>query len=571
MIRLAPIFLLLLIASPASAGPRDELLRVAPPDAALVVVVQNARGHVRSLIESPFAEWFPTTTAGKKLLVSIDLKQLRDVGTTILPALGTTPQALLDDVLGDAVAFAYTPAPEGKPGDERAVILIRPGKPESLVKIIDKLNDLQRQGGELKAIVRREHAGAEYFERQKPEGGGEFYCFRNGVFAFSGTEADIKAVLDRDKTEAKDKPPVLVGRMQKLGVADAAVVVLVNPRPLDAEVKAKITAAKPDERRLFLRFEEIWTSLEYAAISVSLGKDLELGLSLRFNPEKVPADVKKWLIGPHDSSTAENLIPEKALLGIAGHARASEILDLVASLAPMAPDKPGVKEWIGKTLGSVVGQDKLPLVLESLGPNWAMWVEQPVKDGFLPTVVAAVEVSGEGEARTTAEKTLLQAVEFGFQTARVAYNVKHTDQIELKETKDATTGVVIKSLVNDKGFPPGFRPSFALTQGYLVLATSPEAITQFKLPAADATPAKGYTTLARISGTHSRAYLQTHGGKLAKFLSQIGIGEEKNLHGHIESVAAVLELVDSVDLIRRDIENGLKLELRLKPTKPLKK
>jgi len=33
----------------------------------------------------------------------------------------------------------------------------------------------------------------------------------------------------------------------------------------------------------------------------------------------------------------------------------------------------------------------------------------------------------------------------------------------------------------------------------------------------------------------------------------------------------VLELVDSVDLVRRDIENGLKLELRVKPSKPLKK
>lgn len=569
MTRFAPIIVLLLVAMPASAGPRDELLRVAPPDAALVVVVQNARGHVRAVMDSPFVEWFPSTTAGKKLLISIDLKQIRDVASTILPALGTTPQTLLDDVFGDAVAFAYSPAREGKGGDERAVILIRPGKPESLAKIIEKLNEIQRQGGELKAIVRREHADAEYFERQKPEGSGEFYCFRNGVFAFSTSEADIKTVLDRDKSEAKDKVPVLVSRMQKLGVADAAVVLLVNPRVLDAEVKAKIAGAKPDERRLFLRFEEIWNSLEFAAVSGSLDKDVELALSLRFHPEKVPADVKKWLIGPHESSTAEHLIPEKALVGFAGHARASELLDLVASLAPMAPDKPGVKEWVGKTLGAVVGQDKLPLVLESLGPNWAIWAEQPLNGGFLPTVVAAIEVSGEGETRVSAEKTLLQAVEFGFQSVRVAYNTKHKDQIELKETKDAATGVVVKSLVNDKGFPPGFRPSFAIVRGHLLLATSPEAIKKFTVPTRDAT--KDYATLARISGTETRAYLQTHGEKLAKFLAEIGMGDEKSITGQIEGVAAVLELVDSVELTRRDIENGLKLSVRVKPAKPLKK
>ncbi|MBA4187240.1 MAG: hypothetical protein C0467_04395 [Planctomycetaceae bacterium] len=570
MNRLAPIFVLLLAAPPVLAGPRDELLRVAPPDAALVVVVQNARGHVRSLIESPFAEWLPSTAIGKKLLSSVDLKQVRDVASNVLPALGTTPQSLLDDVVGDAVAFAYSPAPDGKPAEERAVILIRPGKPEALAKIVEKLNDIQKQSGELKAIVRREHEGAEYFERQKPEGGGEFYCFRNGVFAFSGFEADIKAVIDRDKSAPKDKPPVLVVRMQRLGVADAAVVVLVNPRPLDGEVKAKVAAARPAERRLFLRFEEIWTSVEFAAVSVSLDKNLELGLSLRFHPEKVPADVKKWLIGPRESRIAEALIPTNALLGVAGHARATELLELAISLAPMPEGQPGVKEWVGKTLGAVVGQDKLPQLLESLGPNWAMWAEPPVKDGFLPTVVAAVEVSGEGDRRTNAEKTLLQAVEFGFQTVRVAYNTKHADQIELQETKDATTGVVIKSLVNVKGFPPGFRPSFAMRNGYLVLATSPEAIKVFRVPT-DSQPVRDYVTLARISGTQTRAYLLAHGEKLAQFLSTIGMGDEKSLHHHLEGAAMVLELVDSVDLVRHDIENGLKLTVRVKTTKPLKK
>jgi len=570
MIRSLAIFVLFIVATPTfAASPRDELLRVAPPDAALLVVVQNAKGHVRSLIESPFVEWFPSTPIGKKLLAAVDLKQFRDVATNVLPALGTTPQAVLDDVLGDAVAFAYSPAPEGKPGDERSVILIRPAKPESLAKIFDKLNEIQKNNGEIKAIVRREHAGAEYFERQKPDGAGEFYCFRNGVFAFSSSDADIKAVIDRDKAEPKDKPPVLVARMQKLGVADAAVVVLVNPRPLDAEVKAKIASAKPDEQRLFKRFEQLWAGLEFAAVSVTLDKELELSLSLRFHPEKLPSDLKSWLIGPHEYSTAEYLIPEKALLGFAGHAKASELLDLLASLAPVPDGKPGVKEWVGKTFGSVVGQDKLPLVLESLGPNWAAWAESPMKEGFLPTIVAAVEVSGDGEKRASAEKTLLQAVEFGFQTARVAYNTKHADQIELMETKDA--GVVIKSLVNEKAFPPGFRPSFSLTRGYLVLATSPEAIKQFKPPAQGDPLLKGYTTLAKFSGTATRSYLQTHGDKLAKFLAEIGAGDEKSLRGHVEGVVAALELVDAVDLIHRDIENGMKLSVRVKTTRPLKK
>ncbi|WP_439627136.1 hypothetical protein [Gemmata sp.] len=571
--RLAPIAVLLLAAPPLLAGPRDQLLRVAPADAALVVVVQNARDHARTLAGSPFAEALPRTAVGKKLLQVIDLQQVRDAGATILPALGTTPQALLDDVIGDAVAFAYSPAPDGKPKDERAVILIRPGKPEALAKIVEKINELQKQSGELKAVTRREHAGAEYFERQKPDGGEpEFYCFLNGVFAFSSNEAEVTGVLDRDRTAPKDVPPPLVVRMQKLGVADALAVVLVNPRPLDAEVKAKIAAAKPEERRLFARFGELWEALEFAAVSVAVGTDAELSLSLRFHPGKVPGDVKTWLVGPREPVAAAQLIPENAMFGFAGHARASELLDLAASLAPEPAGKPGVKEWVAKTLGVVVVPQKLSLVLESLGPNWAAWAVPPVKDGFLPTVVAAVEVSGGGEKRATAEKTLLQTVEFGFQMARVAYNTRHADQIDLEETRDAATGLVIKSLVNEKGFPAGFRPSFALVKGYLVVATSPDAIKAFTGPPSPADSAKdGAALLARFSGTHTRAYLVAHGDRLAKFLADLGAGDETALRAYAAGAAEVLELIDTIDLTRRDLENGLKLTVRVKPTKPLKK
>ncbi len=562
-------------AAPAVAGPRDELLRVAPPDSALVILIQNARDHARNVSESPFAEWLPTTTVGKKILAAAELKQVREAVGNIATQLGTTPQAVLDDIFGDAVAFAFSPAPPGRPNEERAVILIRPRKPESLAKILETVNTLQTKGGELKGVVRREHAGAEYFERQKTAGGPEFYCFRGDVFAFSSSEADVKAVIDRDKSAPPlaEKVPELVARMQKLGVADAAAVILVNPRPLDAEVKAKIAAAPPEMKRFLEKFAEVWAGLDSAAVYVTLDKHLEIGLSLRFQQEKLPADVKKFLAAIREPSTAEYMIPKDALFGIAGHVRAAELIDLVAALAPIEPGKPGVKEWISKALGPVVGRNNLPLVLDSLGPNWAVWAEPPAKDAqdtFLPTLVAAIEINGDGESRLKAEKSLVMALEFGFLTARVAYNATHADQIELKEEKDPKTGAAIRTLVNEKGFPPGLRPSFAIKSGYLVLSTSPDAIKQFAPPAANSVP-KGHTTLAKFNGTETRAYLQTHGAKLAKFLSDLGVGDEKTFRGHIESIAAVLELVDSVDIITRPDENGLQIAVRINTAKPLKK
>ncbi len=572
MTRRLAIAALVLLPPPLLAGPRDELLRVAPPDAALVLVVQNARDHAKAVAASPFGQWFPTTRLGKKVLGSAEWKQAAEV-TGVLAALGTTPQAVLDDLLGDAVAFAYSPAPPGgRPADERAVILVRPRRPDALVKVVDKLNEVQTASGEVKAVVRREHAGAEFFERQAGgDGDGpEFYCFRGGVFAFSSSLADITAVIDRDKAAPADREPELVARMRKLGVAGAAAAVLVNPRPLDAEVKAKVAAAKPSERRFLARFAEVWAALDAAAVALDLGADLDVSLALRFRPDKVPADLKKWLVEPRVTNPAVRLIPDDALFGLAGHVTAADLIDLVTSLAPTPPGKPGLKEWVTGVVGPIVGRDRLPLVLGSLGPNWAAWAEPPGPGGLLPTPVLAVEVGGAGADQQKAEKALVQAVGFGFQTARVAYNATHPDQIELREEKDPATGLVVTSLVNEKGFPPGFRPSFALTHGHLVLAGSPDAVRRFKPPAAGPAPEKGKVTLGRLSGARTREYLDAHGPALAKFLSGLGAGDEKEIREGLADAAAVLELVESAELTAADLENGVRLGLRVKPAKPLK-
>ena len=557
----------------SAATPRDELLRVAPADTAIVVLVQNARTHYQHVSESPFLEWLPTTAIGKQLLGSSDLKQLHQSVGVIVNTLGLSPRELLDDVLGEAVLFAFSPAPPDRPTDDRAIILIRPRKPDVLLKLIGKVNEQQSLSGELKGIIRKKYEGVEYQERQKLGGGSEFYCFKGSVFAFSGIESEIKAFIDRDQRAAAEKeiPSELLGRLKKLGIADAAAVVLINPRALDQEVNAKLAGAKPEQKRFHARFAEVWTALDSAAIYLSLDKNIEFGASVRFLPGKLPADAKKWLTGPRNVTTAECLIPDRAMFGIAGQFRAIQLIDLIASLAPIEKDKPGVKEWIEGSLGPILGKDKLPLVMESLGPNWALWAEPPVEKGILPVVVAAVEITGDGEALAKSEKALSQAIEFGFQTARIAYNAKHVDQIEVKEEKNPRTGSVITTLINDKGFPPGFNPSFAIVDRYLVIASSPSAIRTFEKPALKDYPNPGYSTVAKFSGQHSREYLLANAPHLAKFLSDLGVGEEKTLSEQLGALASVLELIDTADVITRGDENGLRVAVRINTAKPLKR
>ncbi|WP_171469180.1 hypothetical protein [Frigoriglobus tundricola] len=555
------------VAAAPPPAPREEVLRLAPPDFALVVVVQNLRDHIAAISDSPFAAWLPTTPLGKQFLGSADVKHFTDAANPLFGVLGISPADIVHDVVGDAVVFAYAPAPPGGRAGERSVILLRPRKPDVLQRLLDRLNTGQTSSKELKALVTRRHAGAPYSERQKADGSSEFYCFCGAAFAFSKSEDEIKAVLDRDKA-ARTDPPALVTRMTKLDVADAAVVVMVNPRPLDAELAAKVKSAKPEDRAFLSKFAAVWAGTEVAALYLSLDTGAELGVSFQFQPEKLPAGAKGWLVGERTPSAVWAAIPDDALFAAAGRVRATDVLDLIASVSP-ADDKKGVRETVEQVVGPVVGRDKLPLVLDAIGPDWGLWVTGPVKEPkhAVPVVTAAVKVRTGGPNDGGASRALLPALEYGFQTGRIAYNASHKDQLELGEETDGAA--VIKALAGE-AFPPGFRPCFALKSGYLVVSSSPTAIKAFRAPAADP-KAGGDALLARFSSTAARGYLAARGPALATVLAATGAGEEQALVQQFDSLAMLLEPVEKLELIARGDPTGLKIALRLKATKPLKK
>lgn len=561
MHRLLALLFALAVPLGARAAPRDEALRLAPPDAALTVVAQNLREHARALGESPFAAWLPTSSLGKQLFAGEDgLKQFTEVAAPILRALDTTPAELFNDVLGDAVVFSYTPAAGGAP--ERSLILVRPRKPEVLAKLVDRLNGLQIKSGELKGVTEHKHAGASYFARQRPDGTASYYGFAGSVLAFSESEADIKAALDRARGDA-DKPPPLVARMTKLGVADAALVLLVHPRALDAEIAAKAKGAPAAERAGLERLLGVWRATESAAVYLTLDTGAELGVSVQFAPEKLPADAKAWLTGARAPSAVWQAVPNDALFAVAGRMKASELLDALGSLTAAA-GKPGFRAGFDSALGPIVGKDKLPKVLDALGPDFGAWVQPPAKGTSVPVVVAAVRVKDGATAET---KAVLQALEFGFQSARVAYNSKHADQMEIDDEKDGDT--VIRVLSGGL-LPEGARPCFAVKGGYLLVASAPDAVRAFRAPAAEPKPG-GPVPVARFGASATRAYLTAHTPALAKFLATTGAGDEKELAEQLTAFAAVLEPFEKVELLAHGDATGLRLALRATTAKPLRK
>lgn len=555
---LTALALALVAAAPAAAAPRDDLLRVAPPDAAVVVLVQNGAAHTKAVLASPFAAWFPSSALGQQVAAGLKLGDAREGVQAALGALGTTPDEILTDVLGDALGFAYSPAPGNDPTAERMVILVRPRNPAALTRLVDRLNELQTRDGELKSVERREHGGAAYHVRRRADGADEFYALRNGVFAFSRSEADVKAALDRDRTEPTDRPPLLATKLARLGLADAAAVVLVNPRTLDAELAAKTTAADADERAFLSRFGEAWKALDAAAVYVALGEGVEAGVALDFRPGELPPVARAWLTGARTPSVLWAAVPDNALGAVAARFRAAELLDLLRAVLP-EKGRAAVDATLGNTLGPVLGRNRLPRVLEALGPDWVVWAEPPPAGaGPLPVVVGAVRLKGDGDVTRAVER----AVGFGFEAARVAYNAKHADQIEIEDEPGADGRLV--TLTAEKAFPTGVRPSFAVKGGYLVLATSPDAIRRFR-PPSDAAPAgNGEAVVARVSGPALRTYLREHREALAR-----AVGGDDAART-FDQLVALLEPLDRAEIVVRGTDTGMRLSVRVRPVRPLK-
>ncbi len=565
--RLFPtIALVALLPAPAFAAPRDEVLRVSPPDAAFTLVVQNARDHVAKFRTSPFAAWFPGTTFGHRLLDSPDVRKLRDSVEAVCRQLGTAPDALLDDVLGDAVAFSYRPGPGGDPKDERGLILVRPRTPDALRKLVAALDDQQIKSGEVKAVVPRTHEGQPYAERQKPGGKADFYCWRGPVFAYSGNEEEIRGLIGRDRKVAPDAAAAgPVATMKRLGVENAAAVLLINPRALDAEVAAKAAAGKPDERAFLQRFGDYWKGLDAAALFVDLGRDAEFGLALvaKDGADGVPAKAGG------SPSGLWAAVPDDALFAVAGRQKVGELADWLGGLLPDAGRK-AVRSAVEQTLGPVVGRDRLPLVLDALGPDWGLWVEPPGKEAghFLPVSVFALEVRTDGPRGAEAVRALGQAVDFGFQSARVAHNFAHPDrQIDAVEERDGDA--VVKSLSSEAAFPPGVRPAFALKDGYLVIATDPAAVKRFRKPAA--VKPGGEVPLVRVSAAEARRYLQTHADGVAKFVAERDGLKPADVAKELREFADALEPFDRVDVLTRGAGPVTQLVVLLRVAKGMEK
>ena len=83
--------------------------------------------------------------------------------------------------------------------------------------------------------------------------------------------------------------------MKRLGVADAPVVCLINPRSFDADIANSAKGGKGSEQSFLKEFANYWKAVDGVALSVNLTPDIEVGLSLNVRKADLPKAAAKFL------------------------------------------------------------------------------------------------------------------------------------------------------------------------------------------------------------------------------------------------------------------------------------
>jgi hypothetical protein len=426
---------------------------------------------------------------------------------------------------------------------------------------------VQKETGELKELEPREYNGQKYFHRveRKEE---NYYWLNGPILALSSKEEMLRRVLERTRMPAGDEP--VVSRQLRLLGADRNLAALwINPRAFEPDMEQRAAAAVGPEAAVLQNVLRHWKTIDGLALGFDVHKDLELSLGLRLRLEALPAATRRLLTEMARPSELWDRFPEDALVRIAGRADAPALLEVIGNLLSQT-DRETLHDGLERNLGAVLGKSVVKDVLPFVGPDWGVCVLAPAatEAGWFPHILVALRVR-PGDKKPSVDQALLSAVHFFAVAAVLEHNRKNKDAMTLQTA--VQDQVEVQYLVSDTAFLPGLQPAFALANGYLVLASSPEAVRRFSAAAPRTPSPSAEQPLVRVSLSRLRDYLKARREPLAAAVAEKnGIAKEE-AERRLDGLVLALQLFERLELSQRPGDGQVTLTLRLQTIEPLRK
>ena len=559
------------------AGPREELLRLTPPDCNLVVVVQQLRDHWQALANSKWIAQVAQSPLGKSILDSPEMDQLAKLQEQFLKGLRLTPAQLRDELFGDALVLAFRAGPANQPQMDEGLILTWARDPDLATATLDRLNRLQRLSGELRDTHPVEYSQRTYTRRLRKDGGEEFVYQHGSVVVLASTEAAIRDLIDRQQQApalAESLPPLEI-HLRKLGVQTRAALLWFNPRRFDSELKQTVAQAHGAEAAFLQQFSRYWQACDGLALSLDRSEQFDLALSVSVRTADLPASARRWLASASGSSSLWPAVPREALLAFCGRCDLAALAEMVGEFLTPA-DRDNARQNLRQWFSGAIDPEQQDALLAWLGPDFGLWLAPPPGQGVgWPRGLFAMRLRHTPTGESL-EAPLMETLNYFATLGVAAYNANRPDQIRLRWLKQDNQS--LRTIVGEKGLFAVYQPTFGTKDGYWVLGTTPQEVRAFiapptnaapPAPPADATPDRP-VLLARVSLKHLASYLKHNQPMFAPLVADPQ-PEQGNAAGRtrLESIIATLELFDSIELLHRCGSNRAELILRVRPALPL--
>lgn len=528
-----------------------HLLRMVPDDFGFVVAAHDLRSQFARWDKSAWLKKISESPLGKALLTGPEWANLTKVKNDLQPYLGVDWPTIRDDIVGDAVVLGYRTPSGGQ--SEEGLLLVHARKANLLSNLLDRLNTMQKKSGELKELEEKEFEGVKFYRRVHDKST-QYYFVRDKLLVLCGQEATLKTLIRESRDVGKDAN-VWTRSFERGTTPDSFLTLLINPRAFDAEFKR--AGKKGDVFQV--KLAEYWSVLDAIALNVRWDESLEVRLALLGNG-KGNKEAAKRLFRPAVANPLWTFFPEASILTLTGQVDFTLSDESWGDLLPPEFRKQ-IIEGLQKSLGALVGLNMERELLPNVGPDWGIAAFASENPKNIPQLVFALAVQ-PGTTEPPADQALMKGMQFLAGLAMFDYNRNHPDQIRMQTLHQGK--IEVKSLVNEKGFPEGFQPSFALKDGYLLLASSPEGILRFRKGKAPEV-AKGEHLILRLSASELSKQITARRDFLAEHIAKSNAMGRPAANAVLDGVQAVLALFDRAELAHASAPDQMTVILRVRP------
>jgi hypothetical protein len=532
------------------------------------VVIENLRDHGQALLDSPFFRQFRTSAMGTTIAGSPEVEKLGELDAFLQRVLHVTAVQLRDDILGDALVLAYRPGSPAHPEQEQGLVLVRARNPKLLAGLIERINELQKDSGELEQLEARSYRGQTYYRRTDQKGT-NYYFLRGPVLALAPQEAMLREALDRSQDAPSTGEPPLARRLRGLGVNRPLAALLINPRAFDPALSGQADAVQGAQAVALKTLLVYWKAMDDLALWLTLEEDVAIQVAVRAELTKLPPAASRFLTTAALPSELWRSAPPDAILTAAGRFDLSALAEVLSSFLAEEARK-GLRDVVEGSVEAVLGRDALGDLAPQLGPDCGLWITAPPAEEktWFPHACAVLRVR-PGKGGAPADRILSNALNSLATLFVFLQNHGKPGPLRLKYV--VQDRIEVGYLVDEKRFPEGLQPAFAFKEGYLVLATSPEAIGRFHVaPAKTAWALPGESPVLRLSVRALCRYLEARRGAITAYAARTKDLSVSQADDSLNKLLTVLRFVETVELTQQASPGRLIFRLRARLDKPLR-